>query len=195
MRSQLQSYTEALIPTPYTILGIPLRPLSLGHIFLMKRFDCKFASENPDEKGGIDDLLLGIAICSREFDEFLEFIQNPKEFHAWAKKWGKLLHKQLKKKNEFELVSKFYLFKEYLKDGIFIPKYWEMDNNEDSMSSGTHWTQTVLHALMSELGYSQKEALNIPISRALADYFRHLERNGLITLMTDDELNLIEEKG
>jgi hypothetical protein len=46
---------------------------------------------------------------------------------------------------------------------------------------------------MSECGYSQTEALNAPMAKALADYFKYAERNGMVTLMTDDELEQVEK--
>lgn len=190
--NQLENYTKALIPEPYIILGVPLRPLCLGHIFLMQRFGCKFSSEDPDTMGGIDDLILGISICSRTYEGFLEFIDNEKEFKSWTKKWGKAIKQQIKKEKHYDLFFKFSLFKEYLKHGIIIPKYWELETGEKTEESGTHWTHSVLNVLTSELGYSQSEALNVPVARALQDYFRYLEKNGAITLMTDDELEMVE---
>jgi hypothetical protein len=191
MSVQLNNYTKALIPEPYTLLGIELKPFCLGHIFLMQRFGCAFSSESPDTMGGIDDLLLGISICSRTYEEFLEFVNTPKELKEWTKKWGKYIKKETKKKN-FDILSKFEFFREYLKSGIFIPKYWELETSEHKEQSGTHWTHTVLNTLTSELGYTQSEALNVAIARGLQDYFRYLEKNGSITLMTDEDLEMLE---
>jgi hypothetical protein len=193
MNRQLDSYVKSLIPEPYIILGIELKPLCLGHIFLMKRFECGFASEDPNYTGGIDDLLLGLSICSRTYEEFIEFIRDIDKFQEWSREWGLAIKKQIKKEKPFDLFSRFQLFKDYLKAGIIIPKYWENENSDDDRETGTHWTQTVLHVLMSDIGYSQSEALNIPVSRALHEYFRYLEKNGAVTLMTDDDLEIIDK--
>jgi hypothetical protein len=188
---QLDNYTKALIPEPYVILGVELKPLCLGHIFLMKRFECGFADEDPAATGGIEDLFLGIAICSRKYEDFLEFIKDPVELKRWTKQWRKEILRQIKKsQNGYDLFTRIALFKKYLKDGIKVPKYWEQ--SEDDGISGTHWTHSVLNVMTSELGYSQEEAMNVPVTRALHDYFRFLERSGAITLMTDDELEIVE---
>jgi hypothetical protein len=189
--NQLENYTKALIPEPYVVLGVELKPLCLGHIFLMQRFGCGFSSEDPDTMGGIDDLILGVTICSRTYEEFLEFINDGEEFKAWTNKWGKSIRKQAKQKG-FDLFSKFSLFKEYLKSGVIIPKYWELEMSEKREQSGTHWTHSVLNTLTSELGYSQSEALNVSVARALQDYFRHLEKCGAITIMTDEDLEMVK---
>src|ERR1051326_3175097 len=135
MTTQFDTYVKALIPEPYTILGVELKPFSLGHIFLMKRFNCKFSSDDPSTLGGIDDLLLGISICSRSYEEFLEFINDPKEFIDWTKAWGKAIKKHITKSKSFNLIKQFLLFKEYMKSGVVTPKYWEQ-NTDDGIESG-----------------------------------------------------------
>lgn len=191
METQLDTYVKSLIPEFYSLLGVKLRPFSLGHIFLMRRFGCKFSADDPNTMGGIDDLLLGIAICCRSYEGFLEFIDDPVEFNKWCKKWGKYIKKHVRKNKNFNLIKQFHLFKEYMKSGIIIPKYWETQNTESSMESGSHWTQSVYNVLISDLGYNQTDALNIPVSKALNEYYKHLEKNGIINLMSDEELELI----
>src|ERR1035441_3336272 len=192
MSNQLQNYTTAMVPVPYTIFRITLKSLSLGHIFLMQRFGCAFSSENPDTMGGIDDLILGISICSRTFDEFVSFIGDEKEFKRWTKQWGLAIREQIKKTKNFDLFSKFSLFKEYLKSGIVKVNFWELEESDVSEQSGTHWTHSVLNVLTSELGYTQSEALNVPVARALQDYYRYLEKNGAITIMSDEDMEASE---
>jgi hypothetical protein len=73
---QLDNYVQAAIQEPFNVLGLELRPLSLGHVFLMRRFDCPFASDDPNQMGGCPDLCLATLICSRTYEGFLEFINN-----------------------------------------------------------------------------------------------------------------------
>jgi hypothetical protein len=54
------------------ILGLELRPFCLGHYFLMEKYKCAFISEVGGEVG-FSDLLIGLLICSRTYEEFLEF--------------------------------------------------------------------------------------------------------------------------
>lgn len=193
MSRQLDHYVKSAIPEPYTILGVRLRPFSLGSYFLMERFDVGFIDEDVDRVGGIPDLLLAIAICSRTYEEFLEFIDNEKEFNKWTKTWGKQVNKQAKTDKNFNLLYKFMDFEKYMKDGVRVPKYFEGDADGDGKSSGAHWTQCLLLTLTSELGYTQTEALNMPVSKALADYFKWAETKGMVSLMDDDELEMVEE--
>lgn len=192
MSRQLDHYVKSAIPEPYTILGVRLRPFSLGSYFLMERFDVGFVDDNKERIGGIPDLLLAIAICSRTYEEFLEFINDEPSFNKWAKDWGKQVKKQSKKDKNFNLLYKFMLFENYMKEGIQVPKYFEGENANEGDPSGAHWTQSVLLILTSELGYSYSEALNMPLSKALADYYKWAENNGSVTLMNDEELEIVE---
>jgi len=163
----------------------------LGHIFLMRRFDCKFSADDPATMGAIDDLLLGVAICCRSYETFLEFIYDTDEFNKWCKTWGKYITKKIKKDKTFNVIDQFMLFKEYMKSGIIIPKYWET-NNDNQLISGAHWTQSIFNVLISDLGYSQSEALNVPVAKAMNDYYKYLERTGMVNLMRDDEIEMVE---
>ncbi len=213
MRSQLDTYVNALIPEPYTILGMELKPYSLGHFFLMRKFSCGFANENENALGDISDLILGLAICSQTYEGFLNCIETNNiqigthskyylfgpqvptviKYTDWIAEWGRLVEKKLKEKNIINMLECINMFKTYMRDSIVIPKFWETEHGEDAPSSGAHWTQSVLSILTSDCGYSQSEALNIPMSRALSDYFKFSERNGMLTLMNDDELEQIAE--
>ncbi len=182
-------YADAIIPTPYTILGVGLKPFSIGHYLLMARFNCAFATDT-DTVASIPDLLLGLCICSRSYEDFLAFIEDEKGMAAWLDKWGRVIRKQCKQGEE--MFEKFYLFKQYMAQGTVIPKYWNEEGADDGRQSGAHWSQNVLNVLVSECGYSQSEAFNAPLARAFADFFKFAERNGLLTLMSEEEIELTE---
>jgi hypothetical protein len=190
----IESYVRATLPEPYTILGLRLKAFCLGHYFLMRRFDCAFSDDNPEGRGGVADLLLGLCICSRTYQEFLEFIEDPGAFEGWLNHWGREVKRAIKRDKHFNMFEKFLSFRRYMNEGTQVPKYWEGDNSGEAASSGAHWSQSVLLVLTGELGYSQNEALNLPLSKALADYFKFAERNGLVTLMSDEEVSLIEAR-
>jgi hypothetical protein len=193
MLTQLDNYVRAAVPDPYTILGVKLRPFCIGHFFLMQRFNCAFSSENEETLGNVEDLLLAISICSRTYEEFIEFINDPAHFNKWCKQWGIEVTKALKKDKNFNFLHKMMLFKEYMKNGLIVPKFFEGDNQGDGKTSGAHWSQSVLLVLTGELGYTYSEAVNMPLSKALADYFKWAEKGGMVTLMNDDELEAVAE--
>ena len=79
-----------------------------------------------------------------------------------------------------------------MKNGVVTPKFFNVDEG-DAKTSGAHWSQSVQSVLMSELGYGSSEVLNMPLSKALSDYYKWAEKSGMVALMTDDELADVEE--
>jgi hypothetical protein len=149
----------------------------------MQRFGCAFVNDaDASPELVLSSLFLGIAICSRTFEDFLAFIDDKKALNKWSKNWDKQIRKALRK-NQINMLDKVFEFQTYMKDSIAVPKYWE--ENEDGETSGAHWTQSVYGVLTAHLNYSATEALNIPLARALAENFKYLESQGALTLMQD----------
>jgi hypothetical protein len=180
-------YASAAIPEPVTILGLRLKPFSLGHYFKLKRFGCAFVADG-DATADVSDLLLGVLVCHMSSDvdpgrdEFLKFIQE-KGFDDEAFRWVKKVSKGC------DIKQAMIEFAAYIEKGSAPPAYWETERSEDASESGAHISHVIYDCLISSLGYSPNEALNIPFSRAMFDYFRHAEAQGLIEFMHPDEVN------
>lgn len=192
MKQQLEYYVEAVIPNPYRVLGVELRPFSIGHIWLMKRFNCAFAEENPNATGNIMHFFLAAAICARKFDEFLQFISSETELIEWLNEWFNAVYKKSKQDHSY-LIEEFHKFKRYMQESVELPLYFESDSDSDDAESGAHWTVNIVSALTSEGSrYSEKELIDLPLTKVIADYFKLLESRNLISLMRDDEIELIK---
>lgn len=103
-----------------------------------------------------------------------------------------VIGKLWRRNHAFNVIEKMGLFKAYLEAGGQVPKYW--DESEDKQKSGAHWAQSVEVVLRGELGWTDEEINEAPLTKALADYFRFAESQGLIRLMTPQELELIGEE-
>lgn len=187
---KFETYAKNCIPTKWTILGLTLKSLSLGHYILMRRLGCRYASDENTEVD-IGDLILGVLICSMSYEEFLEFMDD-KNFTKEIAKWGKHCKKKIKKDKNFNLFEKFVMFRKYLNEGIETPLYWEGENAQGK-SSGCHWALNLHNVLVGELGFTNTETLNMPLTLAFSHFFRYLESNGVIELMKDDEENLVAQ--
>jgi hypothetical protein len=183
----LARYIDACLPDSYTILGVRLKSLCLAHVFLMKKENCKYASDDEDATASIDDLLLAISICSRTYEEYLEFIEGA-HVHKWFSDWGKYVQNQIDTDPLFNMFEKFELFNKYRRAGMRVPPIWDVDSNGDS--SGVHWSQAVLQVLMSKLGYTESQAYNMPLAKALYECFQCLG----VEFMTDEQLTEAVEK-
>ncbi len=247
MSRQLDKYLEGLIPDlGKTCLLLPLKPFSLGHLFLMKRYDCAYGSDDPDQMGTIGDLMQACLICSMTFEEFEDFkagkvkydgvidkwcqkildrvwlertvIDWPKwtyplltksfllnhkvlpwvklRFNTsfserWLSKWERLLRKASRDKS-FNMFDQFEYFNEYRKKGLYVPLYFREYATDTHRKCGAHWSQNIFEVLKAQLGYTTVEALNLPLARGLAEYYKLLETNGVITLMDDTSIEIVE---
>lgn len=186
---KFEAYAETCIPTKWTILGLTLKPLSLGHYILMKRLGCRYASDEDGVKIDISDLILGTLICSMSYSEFVEFMDD-KDFEKEVRKWGKTFTKQVKKDKHFNIFEKFVLFKDYITDGTRMPLFWEGENSSGK-PSGSHWSLNIHNVLIGELGFSNEEALNMPLTQVFAHYLRYLESQGAVEIMKDFEEDMV----
>jgi hypothetical protein len=102
------------------------------------------------------------------------------EVHNWGRRVG-----------IFDISAKAKLFADYIAKHSECPRYWE-EQAGDGKKSGAHWAHAVIHSLTSKCGYTQEEAFNVCLSKALSDYFKHAENEGAIRLMTPEEIEFIE---
>jgi hypothetical protein len=232
MQTQIDRYVAAMIQAKPTILGLKLEPFSLGHLFLMQRFECAYGNDDPEQIGSIQDLLLAVLICSRNYQDNLDFFNNDtkadywyqriwdwclskawlhmtyKQFHGvfvrmpvmtfnstyanrWLDKWLYQITRNSRNLKKLNVYEKFQAFNDYRRCGLYVPRYWE-EKSLGEGKSGAHWSQSIYQILTMELGYSCNEAMNLPLGRAFAEYFKLLESHGSITLMTDTEIEQTE---
>jgi len=192
----------AAIPEPYQILGLRLLPLSLGRYRLLKRFDCAFVSET-NTTATIGDLILGVLICSMRCDEFCAFYESP-EFSREVRKWSNRIGanpppwlrnkiisaspigKRWRKKHSFNFIEKMQLFQNYIHAAQATPEY--APTHSDGVMSSAHWSTAVEITLRSELGWTAEEINESPLTKALSDYFNHLERQGMVKIFTSEDM-------
>jgi hypothetical protein len=200
-----RSYYNAAYPEPWQVLGVRLKPFSLGHYLKLSKFNCAFVAET-ERVATLGDLILGVAVCSMsshpdpERDEFWQWWNRPARFNllAWALgktsltpaekevvKWGRKVGVQ-------KWEDKAKLFAQYIEEHSSAPGYWITGDGVKTKQSGGHWSHCVLHGLVSECGYTLLDAYNVPVSRALHDFLKAAEAQGTVKLMTEEQLLLAE---
>ena len=159
------SYFEAAYPEPWQVLGVPLKPFSLGHYIKLHRLDCAFVSDET-KPATLADLLLGVAVCSMEShpdaskDPFWTWL-NRAEPEGWlasawyriSRKIAALFKRQLLTPAELDMIrfgrkcgpvnlnEKASLFLDYINAHSKVPAYWESDNSTGN-KSGAHWSHS-----------------------------------------------------
>jgi hypothetical protein len=200
-------FFSAAYPEPWQVLGVKLRPFSLGHYLKLSRLGCAFVSDK-EETATLSDLLLGVVVCSMptkpvvEDDPFWQWLgrqrggwrhriysiiqrlrrkpaASPAEYDAFL--WGKRV-------GEIDLPGKVKIFADYIEQHSAAPAYVEEHKTIAPKISGAHWTQSVLSCLVSKCGYTMEEALNVPVSRALSDFLKQAESDGAVRLLPAEAL-------
>lgn len=199
-----KDYFAAACPEPWQILGVKLKPFSLGHYIKLHRLGCAFVSE-IDTEAGLQDLVMAVVVCSMSSDAdqdedqfwtwlnrrtgglryrlyrlkqklFGKSIATPAEFDVY--RWGKRV-------GEVDVAEKVKMFSQYMELCSAMPAYVE-ETKTGAKESYAHWAQSVLHALVSKCGYSINEAMNAPMSRAMADFIKQAEVDGVVRILPSE---------
>jgi hypothetical protein len=203
-------YLQQIFPVPPVICGRQLKPLSIGRYRTMSRFKVAFVAEG-EASASAGDLLLGVLICSMGVDEFIEFAASG-QFGKQIRKWGRCIGfyppkylswpiigrflKYLKVDQVIEdsdagfLLRQIRLFEQYIQDSSVCPPYF--DESPGDRVSGAHWSQSIEVTLRGDLGWTRDEINEEPLNKAMWDYFKHMENQGMIRLMTEQEIEMTE---
>jgi hypothetical protein len=195
-------YFSAAYPEPWQVLGVRLLPFSFGHYIKLHRLGCAFVGEDS-KPATIGDLLLGIVVCSMrshqdpEQDPFWQWLHREVPDGWWPRLLWNLRRTKLtpaeleilhwgKRVGVFELKDKAEIFLEYIKTHSVVPPYVEEPSDSPPRESGAHWAQSVIAALVAKCGYSQLEAYNVPMPKAMQDFLKHAENEGGIRLLSPE---------
>lgn len=160
-------------PAP-RILGLKLRPFSLGHWLILQRADSPFVSGSTPE---VVDVIFAVLVCSLTFEEAASALDS-EEFGKQIVRWVKTLRK-------LNFIDKLHEFQRYWFYGNQIPSY-STTKEEMGEWSGTPWPQRLKIVLMSELGFSESDVLNRPLRMCWWDYLCFEERRGNVTVLSED---------
>ena len=138
MSHQFDQFVRASIQERYIIFGVTLRPLSLGHVLLMKRLGCAFAEESESTGASIMDLLVAVSICCRKYQEFLDWYNDDDARNSWITKWYKSIRKESRNKG-WALMNKFSLFNMYRKEGVDVPLFFDEEGKMLSYDINEGW--------------------------------------------------------
>lgn len=210
-------YFKAAYPEPWQILGLELKPFSLGHYFKLRRLGCAFVSDKP-AGAQLSDLLLAVSVCSMASepdtaaDPFWQWFNRDRaetiggRLRLWTHNlWRSVFRRRPltpiefdfltwgRKCGDFDISEKIKLFADYLSQHVKVPGFWE-DDRQGGTIVGGHWSQSLLHALTSKCGYTMREAYNIPLSKAFADFYKLCEASGGGRLFTEEEEAMLNEQ-
>lgn len=185
---------SAAIPKPQVILGLRLKPLSLGRYRLLKRFKSPFVEEDevamPLNKL-VHEFLFALVICGLSCEEFrclYETEGNRKM--PWSNslknecaRLGKQIRRCARKEKAFNIFAKIEAFKRFLAEATTMP-WHALPRQGAAQVSVSHWSHAIEMVLRSRLGWTAEEVDEEPLSKAFVDFYKLMESDGAVTLLT-----------
>jgi hypothetical protein len=176
-----EGYHIACHPDPAAVLGIRLRPFTLGHAHLLARVGSPFLSGGEPQLG---DVVLGVEICSREYGSAVSFLEQANAARVIEKAARKWL-----RRNMDEDLGPISEFVHYVSAAAQGPRFWV--ENKEASESGADWLQSIKLGLM-RTGRTTAEAMETPLGEAMWDYAAHWESEGALKMHTETDEGLID---
>ncbi|HYE30534.1 MAG TPA: hypothetical protein VEH27_03835 [Methylomirabilota bacterium] len=181
--SQEAAYFAAAFPRERLILGERVQPLSLGHAMLLHLIETPFFL--AEAKVGDGDLAVVVVLCSRKFKDAFEVINQPERLRQ-------LSEGLLWRKSEERLQEARQIVYEYLVRSFDPPPVKR--NSGPGRPAGAPFLLSVKLTLQMDLGYSEADALDMPLSKALWEHIGALDRKGLVEMLTPEQAKEQDER-
>jgi hypothetical protein len=175
------AYHAAALPEPFTILGLRLKPYSLGHHLLLHRIESPFVSGVTPT---YDDLALAVLICSQRFSDAWAMITSPliRPILRWFE-WkvsGRLNPFRLFRRRVVDLAIETAAFNRYKFSGEHIP-YYAADPQATS-SMPLPFVHAVRVTLLEHTSMDDEKVLNRGWWLCVVDYHILKAQQGAIQL-------------
>lgn len=164
------------------MLGLKLKPYSLGHSLLLERFGSPYAVGG---RIGVEDLLFGVLVCSNTFEDNLALLDS-QEMWSLVAKWRRKVFRRCfgLLPRRIALGEKFTLFADYIADGMTRPKVFVKQSN--GREQGAPIEATLAVVLMKELGLTFSEVMNAPAPLCWWHYVTLAELNDRATIFDQE---------
>ena len=159
----MDSFLSSLVPEPYQVLGVLLRPLSFGHVVLLSRLEL-----DPLVSPG--ELALAVQICSRPFSEGVQFIDKATSPAGFA-----ALEKFATECSKRDTAKAFEAWIGYLEAHSSAPEYFEAEKGETKR--GAPFLAQMRVWLLGRCNYSPEYIMDAPFGQCLWDYGASVEES------------------
>ena len=192
-----KAFLDAVDPPAFRLLGVALRPFSLGHLILLSHLGNRFVV--GDGAPNLLDLIQGAFVCSRPFAQAQAAVRGP-VFRKWLRRclvhlWGRqcLVRIGFLPLYSVSVPRMVQTFSDYVAAHCHGPEVAPNDaRHMDRPQPGTPFLQFVRVTLMARLNYSRTEVMDVPWCEALHDVFAYWELDGRTHLVSDRDRDLWE---
>lgn len=190
---EIAKHLAAALPEKWVILGLRLRPLSIGHLILLNRLESPFLVESAPGTVSIGDLAVACLICSKTWEEncaTLELEDLPGILQRWAerltnqngiKRFLPFLYRPI----DFE--AKLSLYLDYLKYHMEVPTY-SIESASKSFSIEAPSWQIIRIFLLMKTNLTDREILDRPYRQSVTDFLLIKAMEGQIRFEDAEEL-------
>lgn len=188
----LADLLTAAVPAPVTCLGVRLRPLSIGSLLLLFRFNNRFAIAPRSDAAflPLGDLLQAVIVCSLPWEEAQAALSSPdlaSDLRAWHRKlrghrW------QFAQRLSFDarVQAAKIIFADYFAAGSAHPCTKAECGAERDIRSP--WPMLTLTGLMEDLHIDFRTAINLPLAFARWLVASNGERKALLEICERGEV-------
>ena len=168
----MRDFNSTIVPDTHEVLGIKLRPFSLGHYILLEKNNCALLLGGP---ATVIDFAIAVVVCSNTFEEFLEAQRNG-EVQKHTKRLAKVC-------NQIDLEKESRFVADYIEEGLLGPSYWF---KEQGKGLSTPLPQIIRCQLHKNTNLTESEIMNRPFAMNLWDIVTLGEMEGNLSLKTED---------
>ena len=170
------------LPEPHTILGVRLRPLSVGHLLYLSRFGIS----DVDDAG---KLITALLVCSRRVEDIQPALEDPLldlKLNVWLWRASNKRWLTLWRRGGIDWREKYARWDAYYAAHTRIPTTATRREGA-GFQSNVPFLQHLKVTLQSKLNYSPSEALDCPFSVAVLDYYTLHEIEGAIEILDPEK--------
>jgi hypothetical protein len=199
--SQQHEFYGAAVGEPCRLLGLDLKPFSLGHVILLHFLDNAFVTGAPPT---MEDLASAVFVCAQSYQDNLAVLHTGKV--TLVNRWGvvrlttvgKAMQHWQRSIGAFDLGEKCREFRVYMERGSKHPIVSTVHGvRPGSQLNDCPFAQVVKVALLSEMNFTEAEVMDRSWSLCLWDYFTLKMIAGELRIVDNDQIqaagNLADE--
>ncbi len=174
-----EKFAEAFVNLDsHRVLGYKLQPFSIWHRFLLEFFNSPLITETASTNG-VEDVLKAIQVCRVSYPNY-------------PKKQG-ILSKIAILCRSWDVETQANRFMSYIEDYAAFPELWDKEDSDGKPSSAPETLSMAVQLI--ELGFSEKEAWDMPIGKAFwYSSISALLKGAEIDFVTAEERQMQENK-
>lgn len=183
----LSIYSEKIFPGTTRVLGIYLRPLTIGGAFLLNRLNNPLIIDKENAELGLGGLVQALFILSRPWDEAAAQIDRRSRL---LRLWAFVIRFGV---SERERMSAEATLSRFINDSFKEPYAWEPSGNSKPRRAKSPLTQLLKVRLMRYFYLDRNQALSYPVSEAIHDLLTLADEQGRVELVSEDEDSKFEK--